>query len=163
MEHNFEYYFFIVIICICTLGWCVSDWYSSTHKYIWITIISYGFKFNLTTGAVCFMGIIHFNPIFCPKFSWLIWLYYLTNVLFFDIQMLYYYINLRSSITLCLLSGDIYMYIFLRYFFFICNCFGIILLQSFWDFHNFFCDFNILVVYLVEMSVLSFFYILNFN
>ena len=37
--------------------------------------------------------------------------YYLTNVLFFDIPLLYYYINLRSSITFCLSSGDIYLFL----------------------------------------------------
>ena len=63
------------------------------------------------------------------------------HLLFFDIPLLYYYINLRSSLTLCILSGDIYIYIFLRYYFLICNCFWIILLQSFWDFPNFICDF----------------------
>ena len=35
--------------------------------------------------------------------------YCLTNLLFFDIPLLYYYINLRSSIIFCLSSGDIYL------------------------------------------------------
>ena len=35
--------------------------------------------------------------------------YYLTNVLVFDISLLYYYINLRSSIIFCLFSGDLYI------------------------------------------------------
>ena len=35
--------------------------------------------------------------------------YYLTNLLLFDISLLYYYINLRSSIIFCLTSGDIYL------------------------------------------------------
>ena len=33
----------------------------------------------------------------------------LTNLLFFDIPLLYYHINLRSSITFCLSCGDIYL------------------------------------------------------
>ena len=33
--------------------------------------------------------------------------YCLTSLLFFDIPLLYYYINLRSSIMFCLFSGDI--------------------------------------------------------
>ena len=33
----------------------------------------------------------------------------LTNLLLFDIPLLYYYINLRSSIIFCLLSRDIYL------------------------------------------------------
>ena len=36
-------------------------------------------------------------------------LYYLTSLFFFDVTVLYYYINLRSSITFCLSSGDIYL------------------------------------------------------
>ena len=35
--------------------------------------------------------------------------HYLTNLLFFDIPLLYYYINLISSVILCLSSGDIYL------------------------------------------------------
>ena len=35
--------------------------------------------------------------------------YCLTNLLFFDIPLLYYYINLRSSTIFCLSSGDIYL------------------------------------------------------
>ena len=37
------------------------------------------------------------------------WVRYLINVLFFDITLLYYYINLRSSIIFCLSSGDLYV------------------------------------------------------
>ena len=35
-------------------------------------------------------------------------MYCLTNLLFFDIPLLYY-VNLNSSITCCLSSGDIYL------------------------------------------------------
>ena len=34
--------------------------------------------------------------------------YCLTSLLFFDIPLLYHYINLRSSIIFCLFSGDMY-------------------------------------------------------
>ena len=34
--------------------------------------------------------------------------YCLTSVLFFDISLLYYYINLRLSIIFCFSSGEIY-------------------------------------------------------
>ena len=34
---------------------------------------------------------------------------YLANLLFLDIPLLCYYINLRSSIIFCLSSGDIYL------------------------------------------------------
>ena len=33
----------------------------------------------------------------------------LTFLLFFDISLLYYYINLRSSIIFCLFSEDVYL------------------------------------------------------
>ena len=36
-------------------------------------------------------------------------MYCLTSLLFFDIQLIYYYINLRSSIIFCLFPGDIYL------------------------------------------------------
>ena len=36
-------------------------------------------------------------------------LYYLTSLFFFDVTVLYYYINLRSSIIFWLSSGDIYL------------------------------------------------------
>ena len=35
--------------------------------------------------------------------------YCLTSLLFFGILILYYYINLRSSMIFCLFSGDIYL------------------------------------------------------
>ena len=37
------------------------------------------------------------------------WFDCLTNLLFFDVPLLYYYINLNSSIICCLFSGDIYL------------------------------------------------------
>ena len=36
-------------------------------------------------------------------------MYSLRNLLFFDIPLLCYYINLRLSITFCLFSGDLYL------------------------------------------------------
>ena len=35
--------------------------------------------------------------------------YYLINLLFYDIPLLYYYTNLNLSIIFCLFSGDIYL------------------------------------------------------
>ena len=37
-------------------------------------------------------------------------MYCITNLLLFDIPLLYYYINLILSITFCLFSGDIYFF-----------------------------------------------------
>ena len=37
------------------------------------------------------------------------WVYYLTNLLFFDILLLYYQINLKSPIIFCLSTGNIYL------------------------------------------------------
>ena len=37
--------------------------------------------------------------------------YCLINLLFFDILLIYYYINPRSSIFFCLFSGDKYIYL----------------------------------------------------
>ena len=36
-------------------------------------------------------------------------MHYLPNLLFFGIPLLYYYINLNSSIICCLSCGDIYL------------------------------------------------------
>ena len=36
-------------------------------------------------------------------------MYFLTSLLFFDISVLNYYINLRLSVTFCLSSGDTYL------------------------------------------------------
>ena len=35
--------------------------------------------------------------------------YYLTNLLFFDISRLYYYIIVKSATILCISSGDVYI------------------------------------------------------
>ena len=37
--------------------------------------------------------------------------YCLTNLLFFNIPLLFYYTNLNSSIACCLSSGDIYLFL----------------------------------------------------
>ena len=36
-------------------------------------------------------------------------MHHLSNLLFFGIPLLYYYINLNSSISCCLFCGDIYL------------------------------------------------------
>ena len=65
------------------------------------------------------------------------WFGVLSNkFLLFDIfDILYDYINHRSSIIFCLSSGDIS---YIRYFviMFVCNCFCIILWWTFWDFRS---------------------------
>ena len=68
--------------------------------------------------------------------------YYLTKLLFFDIPLLYYYINLTSSINFCLFSGDIYLSFGISIsksciFCFTFNCFWTILWWGFWDFSDF--------------------------
>ena len=70
--------------------------------------------------------------------------YCLKNLLFFGISLLYYYINLRSSILFCLCFGGLHLtYFFVRLyiFWFISNCFRIILWWSCQDFCNFICKF----------------------
>ena len=53
-------------------------------------------------------------------------MYWPTNLLFFDIPLLYYYTNLNSSIIYCLFSGDIYLSfgISILFSFFNCNSLG---------------------------------------
>ena len=67
------------------------------------------------------------------------------DLLIFDISLLYYYNNFRSSIMLCLFSGDKYLSlgISLSYlvFFFTLNCFWTTLWWNSWDFCNFVSDF----------------------
>ena len=68
--------------------------------------------------------------------GWLV--FFLTNLLFFDILSLCYYINLRSSISFGLSSGDIYFSLGISFFIILlCNCLWIILLWILWNF----CDF----------------------
>ena len=62
--------------------------------------------------------------------------YYLTNLLFFDISLLYYGINFRSSIIFCLFCRDIYV------------SFGILSIKSciFCSNFNCFCFHNFIIV-----------------
>ena len=57
------------------------------------------------------------HHLFQTNFSSLVYgvdlVYCLTNLLFFYIPLLYYYINLRSSIIFCLFSGDIYLSLYI--------------------------------------------------
>ena len=72
------------------------------------------------------------------------WFWCLTNLLFFDITLLYYYILLKSSIIFCLFSGNIclslrislWSLLFSSSF----NCFWIILWSS-WGLCDFLCNF----------------------
>ena len=43
-------------------------------------------------------------------------MYYVTNLLFFDTPLLYYYTNLNSSIICCLFSGDMYLFLGVAYY-----------------------------------------------
>ena len=62
----------------------------------------------MTVGVIRSTGvIIYFNPVFCPKLDLVC---FPTDLLFLDIQLLYYYINVRSSIIFPLYSGDIYLF-----------------------------------------------------
>ena len=62
--------------------------------------------------------------------------YCLTSLLFFDISLLYYYINLRSSMIFCLSSGHTYLFFKCIFIMLMFNCFETNLCWSFWDFHN---------------------------
>ena len=78
-----------------------------------------------------------FQPNFCLEF--IVEFGALPNkFIIFNIALLYYYINLRSSVILCLSST--YIYILLM---FNCTCFWVILLQSFWNFYNYVNNFII--------------------
>ena len=72
-------------------------------------------------------------------------IYYLTNLLFFDILLLYYYVNVRVSIVFLLFLRYIafcrYFFIMLSICYFIYNCFWIILWRSLWGVSNFISDF----------------------
>ena len=64
------------------------------------------FRFNSTIGVIrSTRVIIYFNPIASPKLRWLISC--IIEKIFFDVPLLYYYINLRSSIT-CLFFLEVY-------------------------------------------------------
>ena len=67
-------------------------------------------------------------------------MYCLTNLLFFDIALLYYYINLSSSIIHCLSLGYIYIYISIYLLFGISISFLICfkLFCKFYSFNDFF-------------------------
>ena len=67
--------------------------------------------------------------------------YYLTNLLFSYIPLLYYYINLRSSIIFCLSSGDIYL------------SFGISLSRSFLIISELFCG-KLLETFVILLAIL---------
>ena len=107
------------------------------NKYVSVSIISksrpyhWSFGLNLTTSAVrSIWSIIYFNTIFFSlKFGWLV--DYLTNLLFFDIPLLCYYIKYQI-INNFLSFFRRYIYFF-RYFsiVIICNFFWIIFFVNF--------------------------------
>ena len=93
----------------------------------------------MTVGVIRSTGvIIYFNPVFCPKLDLVC---FPTDLLFLDIQLLYYYINVRSSIIFPLYSGDIYLFpgnlLSNPVLDFTLNCPRTIHWWSSWDFRNF--------------------------
>ena len=61
-------------------------------------------------------------------------MYFLTSLLFFDVPLLYYYFNLKSTIISCIFSGDIYVFLGISLYFselFCCEFFDISLLYYF--------------------------------
>ena len=80
-----------------------------------------------------------FQPNFCSLVYGVDLVYCLTNLLFLYIPLLYYYINLKSSIIFCLFSGDTYLslYIYLcisiyLYLFELILCSLLSLLRTLW-------------------------------
>ena len=70
------------------------------------------------------------------------WCFFKQIYYFFDILSLCYYINLRSSISFGLSSGDIYFSLGISFFIILlCNCLSIILLWIFWNFCDFITNF----------------------
>ena len=64
----------------------------------------------MTTSAIHFTRVfIYFKPICCPKYLMIDLVYCLKHLLYFDISLMYYYINIRSSMIFCLSSRDIYL------------------------------------------------------
>ena len=63
----------------------------------------------MTIGVICSTWVmIYFNPIFSPRFRWLIWCTVEQNYHFWY-SILYRCISLRSSINCYLFSGDVYL------------------------------------------------------
>ena len=70
------------------------------------------------------------------------WYFYcLTNLLFFDIPLLYFYINPRSTIIFCLSSGDIYLSLDISLLCSFVTVSELFCREFFWDFCNFISDF----------------------
>ena len=65
------------------------------------------------------------------KLSFITTQLFVLNVLVFEIPLLYYYFNLKSSIISCLFSTDIYTSLGILFIILIYNCFRIILLWIF--------------------------------
>ena len=71
-------------------------------------------------------------------------MYCLTNSLFFDMSLLYYYTNLNSSIIYCRFSGDMYL------------SFGISNSSSFFNFSEYFFEtFVILSAILLPIKLIA--------
>ena len=107
----FKYYFFIIVIWVVSF-FCCCNCYSSTYKYICITLITWycpyhwSFKSNWTISALHSTRIIiYFNWIFCSMFSWF--------CVFCNKFIIFWYytiiIDLKLLTIFCFSSGDIYL------------------------------------------------------
>ena len=64
----------------------------------------------MTTSAIhSIRTLIYFKRIFCPKYLMVGLVYCLKHLLYFDIPLMYYYINITSSMIFCLSSRGIYL------------------------------------------------------
>ena len=118
----FKYYLFIGEIICLTLSCSVHSCYGSFKKELMYSYnaihltLTQSFKSKLIIFVVrSSWFIIYFDPIFYLKIRGSIWCnllfiqFDLTSLLIFDIPLLYYYTNVRSSITLCLSFEDVYL------------------------------------------------------
>ena len=112
---NISLFFSLVCLYCCCFSSSSNNFYGTCNKYLRMSRITYTllsyyrFKFNLTVGVPRSTSIIiYFDPIFRRNLMVGL-LYYATLVCYtvlFDIPLLYYYINLKPSIILCLSSAE---------------------------------------------------------
>ena len=104
----FKYYVFIFIIW--SISWLCCDWYSSFSKNVCITVIA---KLNFNIEVLNLIWSLLYVPDVSSFISTQLvdLIYCLTNLLFCDIPLLYYYINRKLSIIFC--HSYIYIYIYI--------------------------------------------------
>ena len=149
-----KYYFFIDIIYFCNSNCSVCNRYSSPQRYICITIITQFWLIlmldfntevlNLVLLMLCVRSmqvILYFNPIFGPKFRWLI------SCIVWKFLIFFYYVillTLKSSIIFFFwryTSFSWYFSIKSHVFCFIFDCLWIILLWNYSECCNFIGNF----------------------